>query len=46
MKVIIALLLLSLTGCGVVFHAEKVTFGIATDNEGLAHVSEVAKSPN
>ena len=46
MRILIALLLLTLTSCGFIFHAEKVTLGIATDNEGLANVSEVAKSAN
>jgi hypothetical protein len=43
MKLLLAILLLSMTGCGLIFHAEKVTFGFG-DNEGLKSVSEVTKS--
>lgn len=42
MRIILALILLSMTGCGLLFHAEKVTFGFG-DKEGLKDVSAVAQ---
>lgn len=42
MKLLLAILLLSMTGCGLIFHAEKVTFGFG-DNEGLKDVAAVAQ---
>lgn len=42
-KILIALLLLSFTACGVILHVEKVTLGVGT-TESIKNVSEVAKN--